>query len=68
MIGREIPDEIDLLQATAEILNGISYAELQRVFRSWVERVGRVIDAGKNYLTESIFSSSLSHSRSTPFW
>jgi hypothetical protein len=34
LIGREIPDEIDLLEAVTDILNGISDAELQRVFRS----------------------------------
>jgi hypothetical protein len=29
LIGREIPDEIDLLEAVAEFLNGISGAQLQ---------------------------------------
>jgi hypothetical protein len=48
LIGREIPDEIDLLEAVAEILHGISNVELQRIFRSWVERVERVIDGGGN--------------------
>jgi hypothetical protein len=32
LIGREAPDEIDLLEATTEIWNGISDIELQRVF------------------------------------
>jgi hypothetical protein len=32
LIRREIPDEINLLEAVTEILNGISEAELQRVF------------------------------------
>jgi hypothetical protein len=32
LIGKEIPDEIDRLEAVTEILNGISGAELQRVF------------------------------------
>jgi hypothetical protein len=50
LIGREIPDEIDLLEAVIEIFNGISGAELQRVFRSSVERVEKVIDAGGDYL------------------
>jgi hypothetical protein len=31
--AREIPDEINLLEAVIEILNGISSAILQRVFR-----------------------------------
>jgi hypothetical protein len=35
-----------------EILNGISDAELQLVFRNWTERVEKVIDAGGDYLTE----------------
>jgi hypothetical protein len=32
LIGREIPDEIDLLEAVIETLNGISDTELQCVF------------------------------------
>jgi hypothetical protein len=68
LIGREIPDESDLLEAVTEILNGISYAELYRVFRSWIEHVERVIEAGGDYLTSSLCSSSLSHSQLTPFW
>jgi hypothetical protein len=50
LIRREIPDEIDLLEAAPEILNSISGSELQRVFRSWIERVENVIDAGRDYL------------------
>jgi hypothetical protein len=67
-IGRENPDEIDLLEAVTEILNGISDGELQHLFRSRIERVERVIDAAGDYLTWKIFSSPLSHSRSTPVW
>jgi hypothetical protein len=52
LIGREIPDEIDFLEAVSESLNGISDAELQRVFRNWIERLEKVIDAGGDYLTE----------------
>jgi hypothetical protein len=44
-IGQKIPDEIYFLERVIEILNGISDAELQCVFRSWVEHVERVIDA-----------------------
>jgi hypothetical protein len=39
LIKQEIPDEINLLDAVTEILNGISTGELQCVFRSWIERV-----------------------------
>jgi hypothetical protein len=35
LIGQKIPDEISLLGAVTEILNGIPTDELQRVFRSW---------------------------------
>jgi hypothetical protein len=45
LIRQEIPDEISLLDAVTESLNGISTDELQRVFRSWVERIGNVIPA-----------------------
>jgi histone-lysine N-methyltransferase SETMAR len=45
LIGQEIPDEIRLLGAVTEILNGISRDELQCVFRSWIERVENVITA-----------------------
>jgi hypothetical protein len=65
---REIPDESDLLEAVTEILNDISDAELYSVFRSWIERVEGMIDAGANYLTSSVCSSSVSHSRLTPLW
>jgi hypothetical protein len=40
---REIPDEIDLPEVVTEILNGISDAELQCIFRSWIDHVERVI-------------------------
>jgi hypothetical protein len=52
LIGREIPDEISLLEALNEILNGISDLELQSVFRGPIERVERVIGAGRDHLTE----------------
>jgi hypothetical protein len=39
LIGQEIPDEISLLGAVTEILNEISTDELQRAFRSGIERV-----------------------------
>jgi hypothetical protein len=39
LIRREIPDEIDLLEATTEIFNGISDAEFQCVYRNWIECV-----------------------------
>jgi hypothetical protein len=68
LIGREIPDEINFLEAVTQILNGIADDELQCVFRSWIERVERVIDATGGDLTESIFPFSLAHSRSTSFW
>jgi hypothetical protein len=41
----EIPDETDLLEATTEILNGISDTELHGVFRSPIKHIERVIDA-----------------------
>jgi hypothetical protein len=41
-IGRKIPDEIDFLEAVTETLNSISGAELQCVFRSWIEDVENV--------------------------
>jgi hypothetical protein len=51
LIGRENPDEADLLEAVTEILNGISDAELQRILRSWTESVESVIEAGGDHLT-----------------
>jgi hypothetical protein len=51
LIRREIPDVIGILEAATEILNGISDAELQHVFRSGIERAERVIDAGGDYFT-----------------
>jgi hypothetical protein len=52
LIGREISDELDLLELVTEALNGISDPELQRVFRSWTERIQRVNDARGDSLTE----------------
>jgi histone-lysine N-methyltransferase SETMAR len=49
LIGQDIPDEISLLDAVTEILNRISTDELQRVFRSWIERVENVITAEGSY-------------------
>jgi hypothetical protein len=46
LIGQEIPNGIDLLEAVIEILNAISDAELQRVFRRWIDGIKRVTDAG----------------------
>jgi hypothetical protein len=60
--------EIDFLEAVTEILTGISDAELQRAFRSWIEGAERVIHTRGDFLTSRIFSPSLSHSRSTLFW
>jgi hypothetical protein len=48
-IGQEIDDEIDLFEAVNETVNGIPDAEFQRVFRSWIERVERMIDGGGNH-------------------
>jgi hypothetical protein len=41
---RKIPDGIDFCEVVTEILNGISDAELQRVFRSWIEHAEMVFD------------------------
>jgi hypothetical protein len=35
LIGREISDEIDLLEVVTEILSAISHDESQAVFGSW---------------------------------
>jgi hypothetical protein len=51
LIGREAPDEIDLLESVFGILNSISDAELERVFRSCIECVERVVGAGGDHLT-----------------
>jgi hypothetical protein len=51
-IGQEIPDEISLFDAVTEIVNGISIEELQRAFRSWIERVENVITAEGGYACE----------------
>jgi hypothetical protein len=45
LVGQEAPDEIHLLEAVTEILNGISDAEWQCVFRSWIEGVETMTDA-----------------------
>jgi hypothetical protein len=55
LTGQEIPDEVDLLEALTKIFNDISDDELQRVFRSWIGRVQKVIDADGDYLASSIF-------------
>jgi hypothetical protein len=60
LAGGEIRDEINFFEAVAEVLNGTSNAELRPVFRSRIEHVERIIDVGGDYLTEEIFSSSLS--------
>jgi histone-lysine N-methyltransferase SETMAR len=52
LVGREISCEIDFLEAVTEILNGISNAAFQCAFRGWAECIGRVINAGGDYLTE----------------
>jgi hypothetical protein len=49
LIRQEIPDEISLLDAVAEILNGLSTDEMQCVFRGWIERVENVITAEGGY-------------------
>jgi hypothetical protein len=45
LIGQEIPDEINLLDAVTEFSNEISTHQSQRVFRSWIERVENAITA-----------------------
>jgi hypothetical protein len=49
LIGQEIPDETIILDTVTEILNWVSTDELQRVFRSWIERVENVITAKWGY-------------------
>jgi hypothetical protein len=49
LIGQYIPDEINLLDAVAEILSGISSDELQHVFRSWIECVENALTAQDAY-------------------
>jgi hypothetical protein len=51
LIGQQIPDEIGLIDAVIEILDGISSDELQAVFRNWIERVQSVIDADMSYVS-----------------
>jgi hypothetical protein len=46
---QEIPDEISLLDAASEMLHGISTDELQRIFRSCIERLGNVTSAEGGY-------------------
>jgi hypothetical protein len=50
-IGQEIPDEISVFHAVTEMLNGISTDELQRVFRSWIERVENIITVEGDYVS-----------------
>jgi hypothetical protein len=50
LIGQESPDEIGLFEAVSDILNAISAAELQRVFRSWIDRTETVIAAEGDYI------------------
>jgi hypothetical protein len=45
LIRQEIPDEISLLNAVTDILNGISTDKLQHIFRSWIECVETVMTA-----------------------
>jgi hypothetical protein len=52
LIGQEIPDEIGLFEAVSDILNAISAAELQRVFRSWIDRTETVIAAEWDYIRQ----------------
>jgi hypothetical protein len=52
LIEWETPDEMDVLEAVAGILDGISDVALPRVFRSWIECLEWAIDARRNYLTD----------------
>jgi hypothetical protein len=52
LIGGTSPNGIDLLDGATEILNGISDAELQRIFRSWIEHTERMINAEGDCSTE----------------
>jgi hypothetical protein len=52
LIGREVSDEIDLLEVVTEIMSGILHDELRAVFRNCVEHVQAVIDANGDYLSE----------------
>jgi hypothetical protein len=52
LIEQEIPDEISIFEAISEILNAISPAELERVFRNWIERVEVVIAAKGNPIAQ----------------
>jgi transposase len=67
LIGREISDEIDLLEVVTEILSGISHDEWRAVFRNWVERVQTVIDAwGLSVFVNTLLLIALFESR--PLW
>jgi hypothetical protein len=48
-IKQEIPNEISVLDAVTERLNGISTDELQQIFRSWIESVEEVITGEGGY-------------------
>jgi hypothetical protein len=50
LIGREIPNEINLLEAVTKLLIGISDAESPGVFRRWIKRAEKVTDAGGDCL------------------
>jgi hypothetical protein len=50
LIGQEIPNEIGLFEAVSDILGAISAAELQRIFRSWIDRIERIIAAEGDYI------------------
>jgi hypothetical protein len=52
LIGREISDEIDVLDVVTVILSGISHDEWQAVFGSRVERVQAMIDANGDHLSQ----------------
>jgi hypothetical protein len=57
LIGQEILDEIGLFEAGSDILNTISPAELQRVFRSWIDRIERVIATEGDDIGQQMFAS-----------
>jgi hypothetical protein len=48
LIWWKIPDKITLVEAIIKIVNAMSEAELQGVFRRWIEPVQRVIDTGRD--------------------
>jgi hypothetical protein len=51
LIEAEVPGQINLPEAVIEILSGLSDAELQCVFRSWIEHIERMLETGGDYLT-----------------